>query len=283
MEGGLDQFVAKLFDDIAKGLKFIMPYAKAFGKFLKDAYDGFEYLKIGAIVFKDTVIELFKWFMLLIGPAIAAIAIFGRGFLTARDYVMAARGAVGLLGTAFTWLGLLIKRHPIIMALTAILFVSNQLTKYYKGEDSWFTLFGAGMQVVFAAVDLGVTRMELAFVRMRAALFEAKMGVSNFFSEKFGWLKFWGNNDTAQQGGAPLSVPGFTTDMGAALQSLQPSTAPTPLRNQTSSANLQQQFSIFVGPNGATVEQGIRPSELSAGGYNPLGVARIDTTLPGLV
>lgn len=280
MEGGLDQFVATLFDDIAKGLKIILPYAKAFGKFLKDAYDGFEYLKIGAIVFKDTVVELFKWFMLLIGPAIAAIAIFGRGFLTARDYILAARGAVGLLGTAFTWLGMLIKRHPIIAALTAILFVSNQLTKYYKGEDSWFTLLGAGMQVVFAAVDLGVTRMELAFIRMRAALFEAKMGVSNFFSEKFGWLKFWGNNDTAQQNGTPLSVPGFTSDMGTALQSLQQQTAPTPFRPPTSAANLQQQFSIFVGPNGAVVQQGNRASDFIAGGYNPLGVASIDTTLP---
>ena len=218
--------------------------------------------------------------MLLIGPAIASILFFGRGFLTARDYILAARGAVGLLGTAFTWLGMLIKRHPIIAALTAILFVSNQLTKYYKGEDSWFTLLGAGMQVVFAAIDLGVTRMELAFIRMRAALFEAKMGVSNFFSEKFGWLKFWGNNDTAQQNGTPLSVPGFTSDMGTALQSLQQQTAPTPFRPPTSAANLQQQFSIFVGPNGAVVQQGNRASDFIAGGYNPLGVASIDTTLP---
>ena len=280
MEGGLDQFVAKLFDDIAKGLKFIMPYAKAFGKFLKDAYDGFEYLKIGAIVFKDTVVELFKWFMLLIGPAIAAIAIFGRGFLTARDYVMAARGAVGLLGTAFTWLGLLIKRHPIIMALTAILFVSNQLTKYYKGEDSWFTLFGAGFQWVFAAVDLGVTKLRLTFINLKAALFEAKMGISDFFSEKLSWFKFWGSDEKQQQNGAPLSVPGYTTGINDALNSLKPSTAPTPLRTPTSAANLQQQFSIFVGPNGAVVQQGNRASDFIAGGYNPLGVATIDTTLP---
>lgn len=280
MEGGLDQFVATLFDDIAKGLKIILPYAKAFGKFLKDAYDGFEYLKIGAIVFKDTVVELFKWFMLLIGPAIAAIAIFGRGFLTARDYILAARGAVGLLGTAFTWLGMLIKRHPIIAALTAILFVSNQLTKYYKGEDSWFTLFGAGFQWVFAAVDLGVTKLRLTFINLKAALFEAKMGISDFFSEKLSWFKFWGSDEKQQQNGAPLSVPGYTTGIGEALQSLQPSTAPAPLRPQTSAANLQQQFSIFVGPNGAIVEQGNPARYLGAGGYNPLGVASIDTTLP---
>lgn len=280
MDSGLDQFVATLFDDIAKGLKFVLPLAKGFGKFLKDTYDGFHYLKVGAIVFRDTIIELFKWFMLLIGPAIAAIAIFGRGFLTARDYILAARGAVGVLGTAFTWLGMLIKRHPIIAALTAILFVSNQLTKYYKGEDSWFTLFGAGFQWVFAAVDLGVTKLRLTFINLKAALFEAKMGISDFFSEKLSWFKFWGSDEKQQQNGAPLSVPGYTTGINDALNSLKPSTAPTPLRTPTSAANLQQQFSIFVGPNGAVVQQGNRASDFIAGGYNPLGVASIDTTLP---
>ena len=286
MDSGLDKLVSKIFSDLADALVAIKPYAKSFSKWLYDTYTGFKHIWEGLLIFKKILIGVFDIGWVLALPFVSALV----GIVGATLGLRMSLGVLrlfltGAFANALMFVGAIIKRHPIIAALTAILFVSNQLSKYYKGEDSWFTLFGAGFQVMFATVDYVLILIRNRFILFRAFLFGLKEDLVNTATAPLNAVKeFFGIG-----GGPAVSTATMGYDSGGSLspqtnfsnilKSMAPMGQPMS-SNGGLGNNLSQSFSLYVDKSGLTVTQGGLPPSLARGAYESMGQASFDTFLP---
>lgn len=286
MDSGLDKLVSKIFSDLVDALVAVKPYAKAFSKWLYDTYTGFKHIWQGLLIFKKILVGLFDFMLVFSVPFVAAFTgIIGATLGWRMSLGVLRLFLTGAFANALMFVGAIIKRHPIIATLSAVLFVSNQLSKYYKGEDSWFTLFGAGFQLLFSNVDYFLTLIRNRFILFRAFLFDIKEGIVNTAMAPLNAVKDFFGVDRQVGSSAAMGFDNAgsispSANFSNILKSMSPMAQPSPASGGGLGNNLSQSFSLYVDKGGLSVTQGSLPPSMARWTYESMGQASFDTFLP---